>query len=48
MTDAERREASRQFYNKWRNRGKEDEDDRSDEELCSVRSKRLSAFFVVF
>lgn len=29
MTDAERREASRQFYNKWRNRGKEDEDDRS-------------------
>ena len=29
MTDAERREASRQFYNKWRNKGKEDEDDRS-------------------
>lgn len=29
MTDAERREASRQFYNKWVNRGKEDEDDRS-------------------
>jgi len=29
MTDAERREASRQFYNKWVGRGKEDEDDRS-------------------
>ncbi len=29
MTDAERREASRQFYNKWVGKGKEDEDDRS-------------------
>lgn len=29
MTDAERREAARQFYNKWSGRGKEDEDDRS-------------------
>ena len=29
MTDAERREAARQFYQKWANRGKEDEDDRS-------------------
>lgn len=29
MTDAEKREASRQFYQKWVNRGKEDEDDRS-------------------
>ena len=29
MTDAERREAARQFYNKWIGRGKEDEDDRS-------------------
>ena len=29
MTDAERWEASRQFYNKWVNRGKENEDDRS-------------------
>ena len=29
MTDAERREAARQFYNKWVGRGKEDEDDRS-------------------
>ncbi len=29
MTDAEKREAARQFYNKWVNRGKEDEDDRS-------------------
>lgn len=29
MTDAERREASRQFYNKWVGRGREDEDDRS-------------------
>ncbi len=29
MTDAERREAARQFYQKWVNRGKEDEDDRS-------------------
>lgn len=29
MTDAERREASRQFYQKWVGRGKEDEDDRS-------------------
>lgn len=29
MTDSERREAARQFYNKWVNRGKEDEDDRS-------------------
>lgn len=29
MTDAERREASRQFYNKWAGKGKEDEDDRS-------------------
>lgn len=29
MTEAERREAARQFYQKWINRGKEDEDDRS-------------------
>ncbi|EOU1723272.1 methylase [Clostridium perfringens] len=29
MTDAERREASRQFYYKWNGKGKEDEDDRS-------------------
>ena len=29
MTDAEKREASRQFYQKWVGRGKEDEDDRS-------------------
>lgn len=29
MTDAERREASRQFIQKWNGRGKEDEDDRS-------------------
>ncbi len=29
MTDAERREASRQFCNKWNGTGKEDEDDRS-------------------
>lgn len=29
MTDSERREAARQFYNKWAGRGKEDEDDRS-------------------
>lgn len=29
MTDTERREAARQFYQKWANRGKEDEDDRS-------------------
>ena len=29
MTDAERRETARQFYNKWVGRGKEDEDDRS-------------------
>lgn len=29
MTDAERREAARKFYNKWVGRGKEDEDDRS-------------------
>jgi len=29
MTDAEKREAARQFYNKWVNKGKEDEDDRS-------------------
>ncbi len=29
MTDTERREAARQFYNKWVNRGHEDEDDRS-------------------
>ena len=29
MTDTERREAARQFYNKWQNRGREDEDDRS-------------------
>ena len=29
MTDTERREAARQFYQKWVNRGKEDEDDRS-------------------
>lgn len=29
MTDAERREAARRFYQKWVNRGKEDEDDRS-------------------
>ena len=29
MTDAERREAARQFYTKWFGKGKEDEDDRS-------------------
>lgn len=29
MTDAERREAARQFVNKWRGRGREDEDGRS-------------------
>ena len=29
MTDAERREAARQFYQKWHGKGKEDEDDRS-------------------
>lgn len=29
MTAAERSEASRQFYNKWVGRGREDEDDRS-------------------
>lgn len=29
MTEAERREAARQFYNKWVGKGKEDEDDRS-------------------
>lgn len=29
MTDAEKREAARQFYNKWNGKGKEDEDDRS-------------------
>lgn len=29
MTDAEKREAARQFYQKWVNKGKEDEDDRS-------------------
>ena len=29
MTDAEKREAARQFYYKWNKRGKEDEDDRS-------------------
>lgn len=29
MTDAEKREASRQFFQKWNEKGKEDEDDRS-------------------
>lgn len=29
MTDAEKREAARQFHNKWYGKGKEDEDDRS-------------------
>ena len=29
MSDEKRREAARQFYQKWVNRGKEDEDDRS-------------------
>lgn len=29
MTDSERREASRQFYQKWAGKGREDEDDRS-------------------
>lgn len=29
MTDAEKREAARQIYNKWKDKGKEDEDDRS-------------------
>ena len=29
MTDAERREAARQFFNKWNGKGREDEDDRS-------------------
>lgn len=29
MTDAERREAARQFIQKWNGKGKDDEDDRS-------------------
>lgn len=29
MTDAEKREAARQFYQKWHDRGREDEDNRS-------------------
>jgi hypothetical protein len=29
LTDAERREGARQFYNKWAGKGREDEDDRS-------------------
>ena len=29
MTDAEQREAARQFYNKWHGKGREDEDARS-------------------
>ena len=29
MTDIEKREAARQFIQKWKGRGKEDEDDRS-------------------
>lgn len=29
ITDAERREGARQFFNKWNGHGKEDEDDRS-------------------
>lgn len=29
MTEAEKREAARQFYQKWAGRGREDEDDRS-------------------
>jgi len=29
MTDAEKREASRQFFQKWAGKGREDEDDRS-------------------
>lgn len=29
MDEAERREAAKKFYSKWKNRGKEDEDDRS-------------------
>lgn len=29
MTDTEKREAARQFFYKWKNRGREDEDDRS-------------------
>lgn len=29
MTDAEKREASRQFFQKWNGKGREDEDDRS-------------------
>jgi hypothetical protein len=29
MTDAEQREAARQFINRWQNKGNEDEDGRS-------------------
>lgn len=29
MTDQEKREAARQFHNKWNNRGKEKQDDQS-------------------
>ena len=29
MTDVDKREAARQFYYKWKDRGREDEDDRS-------------------
>lgn len=29
MTDVQQREAARQFFYKWKGRGKEDEDDRS-------------------
>ena len=30
MTDAEQREAARQFVNRWMGKGKEDEDGRAD------------------
>ena len=46
MTDAERREASRQFYNKWRNRGKEDEDDRS--YWLDILDRVLVLYIIIF
>ena len=35
MTDAEKREAARQFYNKWVNKGEEKKDDQHTLGWCS-------------
>ena len=44
MTDAEQREAARQFVNRWMGKGKEDEDGRS---IVAQLSRQKSKIFIM-